>query len=72
MYICIYISPHTLVSSCPGLISVASVWLGLTSREQLMSPEGSKHQGVSLAKILAVNKQKNILFSSVFFRVLNE
>ena len=28
-----------------------SVWLGLTSREQLMSPECSKHQVLSLAKI---------------------
>ena len=50
----------------------SSVWLGLTSREQLMSPECSKHQVLSLAKMLVVNKQKNILFSSVFSRVLNE
>ena len=40
-------------------------WLGLMSREQLMSPECSKHQVLSFAKMLVVNKQKNILFSSV-------
>ena len=32
----------------------SSVWLGLTSREQLMSPECSKHQVLSFAKMLAV------------------
>ena len=36
----------------------SSVWLGLTSREQLMSPECSKHQVLSLAKMLVVNEQK--------------
>ena len=29
----------------------SSVWLGLTSREQLMSPECSKHQVLSFAKM---------------------
>ena len=43
----------------------SSVWLGLPSREQLMSPECKKHQVLSLAKMLVVNKQ-NTLFSSVF------
>ena len=32
----------------------SSVWLGLTSREQLMSPECSKHQVLSFAKMLVV------------------
>ena len=36
----------------------SSVWLGLTSREQLMSPECSKHQVLSFAKMLVVNEQK--------------
>ena len=36
----------------------SSVWLGLTSREQLMSPECSKYQVLSLAKMLVVNEQK--------------
>ena len=36
----------------------SSVWLGLTSTEQLMSPECSKHQVLSLAKMLVVNEQK--------------
>ena len=51
-YIYIYIHPQTHVSSFP-------VWLGLTSRKQLMSPECSKHQALSLAKMLVVNEQKN-------------
>ena len=37
----------------------SSVWLELTSREQLMSPECSKHQVLSFAKILVMNEQKN-------------
>ena len=36
----------------------SSVWLGLTSREQLMSPECSKHQVLSFAETLVVNEQK--------------
>ena len=36
----------------------SSVWLGLTNREQLMSLECSKHQLLSLAKMLVVNEQK--------------
>ena len=32
----------------------SSVWLGLTSREQLMSPECSKHQVLSFAKMLVL------------------
>ena len=42
------------------------------AREQLMSPECSKHQVLNLAKMLVVNEQKNILFASVLSRVLNE
>ena len=41
------------------------MWLGLTSREQLMSPECSKHQVLSFAKMLVVNKQKNFVPISV-------
>ena len=63
--------PHTRVSLCPGLVIVARV-NKLTSREQLMLPEGSKHQVLSLAEMLVVNEQKKILVSSVFPRVLNE
>ena len=56
---------------CPSQDS--SVWLELTSREQLMSPECSKHQVLSFAKMVVVcERTKNILFSSVFSRVLNE
>ena len=51
IYICIYIYIHIHVF-CPSQNS--SVWLGLTSREQLMSPECSKHQVLSFAKILVV------------------
>ena len=36
----------------------SSLWLRLTSGEQLMSPECSKHQVLSLAKMLVVNEQK--------------
>ena len=32
----------------------SSVWLGLTSREKLMSPECSKHQLLSFSKMLVV------------------
>ena len=50
IYIYIYIYPHTRVLSFPGLISVA--WVN--SREQLMSPEYSKHQVLIFAKMLMV------------------
>ena len=39
-----------------------SVWLGLMSREQLMSPECSKHQILSSAKMLVVKEQKILCF----------
>ena len=55
IYIDIYIYIHKHVF-CPA--QDLSVWLGSTSREQLMSPECSKHQVLSLAKILVVNEQK--------------
>ena len=42
----------------------SSVWLGLTSREQLMSPECSKHQALSfpvnIAKFVKTPISKNI------------
>ena len=41
------------------------MWLGLTSREQLMSPECSKHQLLSFSKRLVVNEQKNFVLISV-------
>ena len=63
----LYIHRHVLRPS-----QDSSVWLGLTSREQLMSPEYSKHQVLNFAKMLVVNGQKIFLFSSVFSRVLNE
>ena len=51
----------------------SSVWLELTSREQLISPECSKHQVLRFSKMLVCGEQtKSILFSSVFSRVLNE
>ena len=43
----------------------SSVLLGLTSREQLISTECSKHQVLSFAKMLVVNKQKNFVLISV-------
>ena len=62
-YICIYIHRHVFH---PSLDS--SVWLGLTSREQLMSPECSKHQVLRFAKMLVVwwaNKKYSVLISVV-------
>ena len=44
----------------------SSVWLGLSSRKQLISPECSKHQVLSFAKMLVVwwtNKKYSILIS---------
>ena len=44
----------------------STVWLGLTSREQLMSSECSKHQVLSFAKMLVVgwtNKKYSVLIS---------
>ena len=49
IYIYIYIYSHAFRPS-----QYSAVWLGLTSREQLMSPECSKHQVLSFAKMLAV------------------
>ena len=34
----------------------SSVWFGLTSREQLMSPVCSRHQVLNLTKMLVVNE----------------
>ena len=48
-YIYIYNNRHVF---CPSQDS--SVWLGLTSREQLMSPECCKHQVLSFAKMLYI------------------
>ena len=47
----------------------SSVWLGLTSREQLMSPECSKHQVLSFPKMLVVwltNKKYSVLISVLY------
>ena len=55
IYIYIYIYIYTYIHrhvSRPSQDS--SVWFGLTSREQLMSPECSKHQILSFAKMLVV------------------
>ena len=64
IYVYIYICRHVF-----GPSQDSSVWLRLTSREQLMSPEYSKHQ---MLKMLVMNGQKIFLFSLVFSRVLNE
>ena len=71
-YFCIdqawmYVTCNRNLSQSPSRSS--SVWLGLTSREQLMSlmsPECSKHQVQSFAKILVVwwkNKKYSVLTS---------
>ena len=60
-FIYIYIHRHAFRSS-----QDSSVWLGLTSREQLMLPECSKHQVSSFAKMLVVwwtNKKYSVLIS---------
>ena len=49
----IYIHRHVFLPS-----QDSSVWLGLTSRKQLMSPECSKYQVLSFAETLVVNEQK--------------
>ena len=44
----------------------SSVWLGLTGREQLTSPECSKHQVLSFAKMLVMwqrNKKYSVRIS---------
>ena len=61
IYIHIYIHRHVF---CPSQDS--SVWLGLTSGEQVMSLECSKHQVLSFAKMLVVwwtNKIYSVLNS---------
>ena len=51
----------------------SSVWLGLTNREQLMSPESSQQQGWAFPKCLWCGERtKDILLTPVFSRVLNE
>ena len=49
IYIYIYIHLHVFRPS-----QDSSVWLGLTSRRQLMSPECSKHEVLGFAKMLVV------------------
>ena len=49
IYIYIYIHRHMFHPS-----QDSSVWLGLTTREQLMSPECSKNQVLNFAKMLVV------------------
>ena len=63
MYIYIYIYIHRHVFRP---YQDSSAWLGLTSREQLMSLECSKHQVLSFAKMLVVwwtNKKHSVLIS---------
>ena len=58
---CIYIHRHVFRPS-----QDSSAWLELTSREQLMSLECSKHQVLSFAKMLVVwctNKKHSVLIS---------
>ena len=57
----VYIHRHVFFPS-----QDSPVWLGLMSREQLMSPDCSKHQVLSFAKILVVwwmNKKYFVLIS---------
>ena len=61
IHIYIYIHRHVFRPS-----QDSSVWLRLTSREQLMSPDWSKHQVLSFAKMLVVwrtNKNYSVLIS---------
>ena len=61
IYIYIYIHRHVFRSS-----QDSSVWLGLTSREQLISPECSKYQVLSFAEMLVVwrtNRKYSVLIS---------
>ena len=71
IYIYIYAHTHTHIHVFhPAQDS--SVWLELMRREQLMSQECSKHQVLSVSQNACGERTKNILFSSVFSRVLNE
>ena len=54
IYIYIYINRHVF-----RLSQDSSVWLGLTSREQLMSPECSKHQ-ISRSLLIECDIHRNI------------
>ena len=54
------------------LSEALSVWLALTNKHEMMSPGSSKHRVLCLAKMLVVIKLNNVLFSSVFSRMLNE
>ena len=55
IYIYIYIYIYTRIYRHVFRFSQgSSVWLGLTSKEQLMSPDCSKHQVLSFAKMLPV------------------
>ena len=62
IYVCmyIYIYRHVFRTS-----QGSSVWLALTSREQLMSQECSKHQVLSFAKILVANEKRYFVLISV-------
>ena len=65
IYIYIYIYKYIHRHMCRPLQD-SSVLLGLTSKEQLMSPECSKHQVLSLAKMLVLwctNKKYSGLIS---------
>ena len=66
----IYIYPQTRVSSFPGLVSVARVnEERTTDNTRVLEAPGAE---LCQNACGVVNEQKNILFSSVFSRVLNE
>ena len=50
-YICVCICIYMYADTC-FVLPRTNQWLGLTSREQLMSPKCSKHQLMNFAKML--------------------
>ena len=75
VYVCLLFGVHYQELECIFISDGKfwNLWLGWTSREQLMSPECLKDQVLSFAETLVVNQQKKIsLLSSVFSRVLDE
>ena len=68
MYIYTHTHTHTHVSSCPGLISVARVNEETTTDVTRVL----KTPGAELSQNACGERTKNILFSSVFSRGLNE
>ena len=68
LYIYIYIYPQTRISSFPGLISVAR----LNEQSTTDVTRVLKTPGAEICQNTCGERTKNILFSSVFSRVLNE